>query len=67
MINSCIDCQDRYIGCHAECNRYIQAKAEYEAEQAVLSAEKNKANDLMNFACGRTERHKRSHKTRVYG
>ena len=26
----CMDCKDRYAGCHGECEKYIMAKAEHD-------------------------------------
>ena len=35
QINVCRDCKNRKIGCHAECKKYLEAKAEYEAEKQI--------------------------------
>lgn len=37
-INCCNKCPDRKIGCHATCEKYIQAKANYEAAKAYDKA-----------------------------
>lgn len=33
MIKCCKDCNDRYPGCHSHCARYINEKAEDEAQK----------------------------------
>lgn len=33
MIKCCKDCNDRYPGCHSHCVRYINEKAEDEAQK----------------------------------
>lgn len=40
-VTICKDCQDRTAGCHAECEKYIQDRKEYEAEKDRIN--KNKA------------------------
>jgi hypothetical protein len=40
MINPCKDCKDRHINCHAECEKYIQAKQEHEDKQAAIRKSK---------------------------
>lgn len=32
MITTCKDCQDRAIGCHSVCERYIKQKAEHDLD-----------------------------------
>lgn len=36
MSGCCKDCQDRKVGCHAECAKYIKAKAEHDEEQKAI-------------------------------
>lgn len=38
--NPCRDCEERYAGCHATCEKYITWKKEYDALQAKVRAEK---------------------------
>lgn len=33
MIRCCKDCQDRQVGCHSTCERYIAEKAQYDKDQ----------------------------------
>lgn len=35
-IKSCLNCEDRYIGCHATCERYLSEKEELEASKRQL-------------------------------
>ena len=45
QINCCKDCPKRYPGCHGKCEKYITARAEYDAKRA----EYRKKSDI---ACG---------------
>ena len=47
-INSCKDCKDRYVGCHSTCEKYINAKKEYDELQEKIKKSKYRENDL-NF------------------
>lgn len=35
----CKDCKDRHVGCHGDCERYKQYKAELEAAKAEIYGE----------------------------
>lgn len=35
MKSVCKGCKDRVVGCHAECEKYISAKTEYEEEKDI--------------------------------
>lgn len=39
-IVTCRDCSNRHIGCHRECEKYLDARKEYEAMKAVRRREK---------------------------
>lgn len=47
-INSCKDCKDRHVGCHSTCEKYINAKKEYDELQEKIKKSKYRENDL-NF------------------
>ena len=47
-INSCKDCKDRHVGCHSTCEKYINAKKEYDELQEKIKKSKHRENDL-NF------------------
>lgn len=36
MINPCKDCTMRHINCHAECEKYIEAKQRHEERQEIM-------------------------------
>lgn len=40
MKNTCFKCEKRHINCHAECEKYIQAKQEHEDKQAAIRKSK---------------------------
>lgn len=42
MSNSCKDCKDRTIGCHARCEKYLQYAKEREQIIKARQAEQNK-------------------------
>lgn len=48
-IKCCIDCPDRSAECHAECEKYIKEKAEYNEQQALIGARKKADNNLRGF------------------
>lgn len=33
MIQCCLGCEKRFVGCHATCETYIAAKAQHDAER----------------------------------
>ena len=39
-INTCLNCPDRYPGCHSKCKKYQEAKAEHERVKALIEADK---------------------------
>ena len=51
-INSCKDCKDRHVGCHSTCEKYINAKKEYDELQEKIKKSKYRENDL-NFVSSR--------------
>ena len=44
--NPCYMCEDRYGGCHAECEKYKEWKENHEKNRENIQAEKNKAYNL---------------------
>lgn len=40
MIYSCKNCQDRQVGCHGTCEKYLAQKALHEQEKAELDKRK---------------------------
>lgn len=56
---NCYKCPDRHIGCHSDCERYAEWKAE---RQALREREKKRtagANEVGNYIAQSKERHKR--------
>lgn len=51
-INSCKNCKDRHVGCHSTCEKYINAKKEYDELQEKIKKSKYRENDL-NFVASR--------------
>ena len=60
-MKSCKDCVNRYIGCHSECELYINEKNEYNRQQAEIHKYKTtqlmlnrvRTNAINNFRKGR--------------
>lgn len=48
MITCCLNCQDRQVGCHSSCARYICEKELHERERAKMAV-------IRNGACAATE------------
>lgn len=41
MINSpCKNCENRHLGCHGECNKYITFKRKYAIEKSIIRKKK---------------------------
>lgn len=59
--NVCKDCADRHVGCHAECDRYLSAKAKHEDERAMIRDKRSK--DL--YYLDLTKNKKRTEKIRM--
>lgn len=41
-ITACRDCNDRKVGCHATCERYLADRQRYEAEKQQIITERKK-------------------------
>ena len=55
--NDCIDCKERYMGCHSKCEKY--KKASVEKDKDDLNIRKSKEPDITfnSFLAGRRERY----------
>ena len=55
----CMDCKDRYRGCHAKCEKYIEARKKKDKENADIQT--SKATDVMfnSFLSERRERYEK--------
>ena len=54
---NCQNCQNRYVGCHAECENYINARKDLDRQRQEYYADKEKRRDLDDYYI--TERRKR--------
>lgn len=45
----CYQCTDRYVGCHAQCQPYIDQKKIIDDRNAKITAEKNRIKDANEF------------------
>lgn len=61
--NTCQNCQDRFVGCHATCKRYLDARAEGLEKKERADQARYAVNRLRSFQCesrARTTRKKLS-------
>lgn len=65
MKSPCYNCPDRHIGCHATCERYLAARAEQDAINERVNAQRQTvrtAEDWRTENIRRLQRHKRGNK-----
>lgn len=55
-IDCCLNCQDRIVGCHSECERYKTQRAEYDETMAELKKKKAVRDGLNGFMYDSIER-----------
>ncbi len=48
-VGVCKDCIKRELGCHSTCEKYINAKKEWETEKNKIYVEKGKTADYDNY------------------
>ena len=48
-MKTCYQCPDRYVGCHAQCQPYIDQKKFIDDCTAKINAERNKYKDADEF------------------
>lgn len=58
-IRCCYECKDRHVGCHAECSKYAEEKAQSERDRKVAFANKGIENDLNSCSVARSDRAKK--------
>ena len=46
MIKCCYKCQDRVVGCHATCEKYITEKAEWDKTAATIRKNRDLENEI---------------------
>lgn len=44
----CLDCTDRHVGCHSECDKYLSYKIDMTNQKAIVAD--NKARDNIIFS-----------------
>lgn len=49
MKSPCLNCTDRHIGCHAVCERYLAARAEQNAINEWVGAERRTVRDVEDW------------------
>lgn len=59
----CYECRDRHVGCHAECEKYLEEKAQAERERQVIFAEKGKEKDLDSYSVERSVKRAKRRRT----
>ena len=58
-VNCCYECQDRHIGCHEVCQKYINQLEEYIAEKREIKKMKNRETAVTTFAIDGIRKSKR--------
>ena len=46
IIKCCLNCSDRYVGCHSECEKYISEKKAHLANKEKIKKMKQFENDI---------------------
>ena len=41
VVNPCLDCEDRAVGCHSTCEKYISWKVQEDKRKEVIAKNKN--------------------------
>lgn len=47
--NTCQHCEEKYIGCHDRCEKFLEASRKHEEEKALIRKNKEKASQVANF------------------
>lgn len=61
----CFQCEEREIGCHGACKKYIEAKEEYIKECENIKKQKKANSDFIGFNVENRRRTKRRHGVKV--
>ena len=62
VISTCRDCLDRIVGCHGVCQKYLEARSEYERKKDVLYQKINAEKDIDEYKLKTVEAVKRRRK-----
>lgn len=49
MTKICLNCQERHIGCHSSCEKYINAKAAHDAKLNEKNKKKYQENQYYDY------------------
>lgn len=63
----CYGCEDRFVGCHAECSRYIEFQDVHKNEQETIRKNREKDSARQAYMTNKQFQNAlRSHKNRVF-
>lgn len=48
--SNCMNCSERYVGCHSVCEKYLLYVEEHEAEKIMVREAKDVMNNLRSFS-----------------
>jgi hypothetical protein len=60
--NVCKGCVERHPNCHSSCQKYIEAKAAYEAKKAELMEAEKRASDIESLHIASIKKARKSRK-----
>ena len=49
----CYECNERYLGCHSECARYLEESSKRQARNELIVDKKNKHADVDYYCIGK--------------
>lgn len=61
ITESCKDCQDRHPACHDHCERYKEAKKQWDERKEVIKAARDKAREIDLYQKSAVQRMRKSH------
>lgn len=62
VIKCCKDCTTRYVGCHAECAKYIEERAKYEELAYKDQQRRNAINEIVDMRIDRINKARKRHR-----
>lgn len=63
--NCCKHCTERYVGCHSDCEKYLEDKAKYEAAKAEYSEAVKEYSQLDGYEYKKRAQYKREKKRKA--
>lgn len=61
-ISCCYQCEDRHMACHDSCEKYLNEKSEYLAEQEIIKKSKTDEYQIRSFKLDAMKRNLRNRK-----